>query len=287
VVIVTQHLNHVIFTFSARSATDASSAFTFEDDLSGGGFLAPPAAKGRLVMRLLMICVVAVSATAVGCSRSDTAAAPGNALVAPVSADAGRDANRVAVATAGRTDAPSPAAATVREVTIPAGTTLSVVLDTTVGSDTSRIEEPVTAHLSRGVNVHGETVIAEGSRVSGVVTDATRSGKVKGRAHVAVRFNSLTPRGADERYTIHTAAIGRTAAATKQKDALEIGAPAAGGAIIGAIVGGKKGALIGGAAGGGAGTAVVMSTRGKEVHLAKGAAVTLRLSQPVTVRVRG
>ena len=118
------------------------------------------------------------------------------------------------------------------------------------------------------------------------MTDAKRSGKVKGRAHVAVRFNSLTPRGADERYTIHTAAIGRTAPATKKKDALEIGAPAAGGAIIGAIVGGKKGALIGGAAGGGAGTAVVLSTRGKEVHLPKGAAVTLRLTQPVTVRVR-
>jgi len=30
----------------------------------------------------------------------------------------------------------------------------------------------------------------------------------------------------------------------------------------------------------------VLSTRGKEVHLPKGAAVTLRLTQPVTVRVR-
>jgi len=102
------------------------------------------------------------------------------------------------------------------------------VLDTPVGSETSRIEEPVTAHLARAVQVNGETVLAEGSRVAGVVTDAKRSGKVKGRAHVAVRFNSLTPRGADERYTIHTAAIGRTAPATKKKDALEIGAPAAG-----------------------------------------------------------
>ena len=55
---------------------------------------------------------------------------------------------------------------------------------------------------------------------------------------------------------------------------MEIGAPAAGGAIIGALVGGKKGALVGTAVGGGAGTAVVLSTRGKEVHLAKGAALT-------------
>ena len=67
---------------------------------------------------------------------------------------------------------------------------------------------------------------------------------------------------------------------------MKIGAPAAGGAIIGAIAGGKKGALIGTAVGGGAGTGVVLSTRGKEVGLAKGAAITLKLVEPLTVRIR-
>ncbi len=134
--------------------------------------------------------------------------------------------------------------------------------------------------------MHGETVLAEGSAVNGVVTDATRSGKVKGRAHVAVRFDTLTPRGVDERYNIRTSAVGRTAPGTKKKDALEIGGGAAGGALIGALVGGKKGAAIGTAAGGGAGTAVVLSTRGKEVNLPKGAALTLRLMEPITVRVK-
>jgi Na+/melibiose symporter-like transporter len=71
--------------------------------------------------------------------------------------------------------------------------------------------------------------------ISGVVTDATRSARVKGRAHVAVRFDTITPRGTDDRYRIRTAAIGRTAAATKRKDAFEIGAPAVGGAIIGLV----------------------------------------------------
>jgi hypothetical protein len=32
---------------------------------------------------------------------------------------------------------------------------------------------------------------------------------------------------------------------------------------------------------------VVLSTRGKEIHLAKGAALTLKLAAPVTIRVRG
>ena len=141
--------------------------------------------------------------------------------------------------------------------------------------------------MARAIVVNGATVVPEGSSVGGVVTDAKRSGKVKGRAHVAVRFDSLTPSGSNDRYAIHTSSVGRTAEGTKGKDALEIGAPAAGGALIGALVGGKKGALVGGAVGGGAGTAVVLSTRGKEVKLAKGATLTLRLAQPVTVKVRG
>ncbi len=68
---------------------------------------------------------------------------------------------------------------------------------------------------------------------------------------------------------------------------MEIGAPAAGGAIIGALLGGKQGALVGTAVGGGAGTAVVLSTRGKEVHLAKGSALAVKLVEPITVRVSG
>ncbi len=75
------------------------------------------------------------------------------------------------------------------------------------------------------------------------------------------------------------------APATKKKDALTIGIPAAGGAVIGALVDGKKGAAIGSAAGGGAGTAVVLSTRGKDAHISSGATLAVRLSEPLTVRI--
>jgi hypothetical protein len=220
-------------------------------------------------MRLLIL--ITAAAISVGaCNRTE--ATPGTAG---------------AVATAGVAEAaPAAAATSAREVTIPAGTVLPVVLDTGVSSTASQVEEPVHAHLTTPIVVGGVTVVPIGSRVSGIVTDATRSGRVKGRAHVALRFETLSPAGEDGRYTIHTSAVGRTAAATKEKDALEIAAPAAGGAIIGALVGGKKGALIGGAAGGGAGTAIVLSTRGKEVSLPKGSALSLRLTEPVTVAVR-
>ena len=193
----------------------------------------------------------------------------------------------VVALTAGVRAETAPAAENVREITIPAGTVLPVALDTSVGSATSRVEQPVNAHLTRPLIIHGQTALLSGTRVSGVVTDAKRSGKVKGLAHVAMRFESMVPAGSDERYRIHTSSVGRTAPSTKKKDALEIGAPAAGGALVGALVGGKKGALVGTAVGGGAGTGVVLATKGKEVHLAKGAALTLKLAAPVTVKVRG
>ncbi len=232
----------------------------------------------------LHVMVMVTAAALVACRDASPAAQPDRAPGAPAAAH--ESAAKVPVGTSGRADAaPAPAETIAREVTIPAGTRLSIVLDTTVGSDISRREDPVSAHVSRAVIVNGVTVLPQGSRVSGVVASAVRSGKVKGRAHVAVRFDSLAPRASGERYRIDVAPVGRTAPATKKKDALEIGVPAAGGALIGGLIGGRKGALIGTAAGGGAGTAVVLSTRGREVHLPKGAMLTVRLLHPITVRV--
>lgn len=107
------------------------------------------------------------------------------------------------------------------EVTVPAGTRLAVILDTGVGSDTSRLEQPVEGHLSRPIMVDGVETLPEGTQVRGIVTDATRSAKVKGRASVGVRFDSLVPVAGGERYQIETEAIERTAAATKGKGAAE------------------------------------------------------------------
>jgi hypothetical protein len=232
--------------------------------------------------------MIGLLAGGIATSACDQAEAPAAAASAPTGTAAAApatpsDSNAVPVATAGPTSSAAPA---FREVTIPAGTRLPIVLDTSVASDTSRVEQPVHAHLSQAVVVHGLTALPAGSRVSGVVTDAKRSGKVKGLAHIAVRFNSVTPKGDDERYSFRAGSVARTAEATKKRDAMEIGIPAAGGAVVGGLLGGKKGAVIGGAAGGGAGTAVVMNQRGKEVSLGKGAAITLKLTEPLTVRVR-
>ena len=172
------------------------------------------------------------------------------------------------------------------DVTLPAGTVLPVALETSVGSDISRVEQPVTGRLRRALVVGGAEVLPAGTVVSGHVTTAQRPGKVKGRGLIAMRFTKLDTPGAGST-AISTATVSRMAPATKQKDALEILAPAAAGAVIGRIAGGKSGAAKGAVIGGGAGTGVVLATRGQDVRLGKGASLAVRLTAPVTFHVAG
>jgi hypothetical protein len=176
-----------------------------------------------------------------------------------------------------------PARRALREVTIPTGTVLPLRLETPIGSATSRVEDQVHATLRRSIRVGTSTVIPAGAQLVGSVVQSRRAGKVKGRSYIAVRFHTLV--AGNERYTVRTTSAGARGVETKKEDAAKIGIPAAGGAIVGGIVGGKKGAAIGGAAGGGAGTAVVLNTRGKDVRLGRGAALSVRLAAPVTVKV--
>jgi hypothetical protein len=192
----------------------------------------------------------------------------------------------VAVETAAPAAPANPVAArAIRQVTVPAGTVLRLRLNRGFGSDISRVEDPVSATLAAPVMIDGRTVLGEGSVASGYVSEATRPGKVKGRGRVAVRFTRITLAGNDAHYNMQTRSWVAVAPATKKKDALTIGAPAAGGAVIGGIVGGKKGAGIGALAGGGAGTAVVLTTRGKDVRIGRGTTLAIRLTAPLTVNV--
>jgi hypothetical protein len=169
---------------------------------------------------------------------------------------------------------------------VPAGTVLSVELRSRVASDASRVEDAVAGRLRRSITVKGLTAIPAGTVLSGHVTSVERSGRVKGRARVAFRFNQLDLPGEGNRVPIRTNVVARQAQGTKRVDAAKIGGGAAGGALIGAIVGGGDGAAKGAAIGGAAGTGVVLGTRGKEVRLGPGTPVAVRLLQPITIRVR-
>jgi hypothetical protein len=180
--------------------------------------------------------------------------------------------------------AKAPKAPAYREVTVPAGTTLRLDLASSISSDGSKVEDAVRATLRQPVVVDGQTVIPTGAELAGVVTDVDDSGRVKGRARIAYRFNSLHV--GEEQYDIATAATTHVAEATKGEDATKIGIGAGAGAAIGAILGGGSGAAKGAAIGGAAGTGAVLATKGKEVRLGPGANVTTSLSAPLTIRVK-
>lgn len=175
-----------------------------------------------------------------------------------------------------------PPIAKFREYTVPTGTTLELELQSDVSSRTSKVEDQVEARLESPVRVNGVEVLSPGSRVRGEVTEVEPAGKVKGRASVTLRFTRLA--FGDDVYQIN-APFSMTAPSTKKEDAEKIGIPAAGGAVVGAIIGGKKGAAIGGVVGGGAGTAAVLTTPGKDVTLEPGTRLSVRLAEAINVKV--
>lgn len=230
-------------------------------------------------MRLTAIVVLVSSLAVSACNQAPPASTAAPAGGAAATQPQGSGSERTVTTPA------APPTPTFQDVTVPEGTELHLVLDTAVGSDTSKVEDPVRAHLSHAVEVEGVQALPVGSTLDGVITVAERSGKVKGVAQLAFNFVGLTRAGGSEHYRIDTSAVSEKAASTKKKDTVKVAAPAVGGAIVGGIIGGGKGAAIGTAVGAGAGGAVVLSTRGKEVRLARGAAITVRLAEPLVVRV--
>ena len=216
------------------------------------------------------LCVLGMAALGAACggNSSSETANPATAEAAP-SADVAK--------------APEPPAD--REITIPAGTTLRLDLGTALASDTSKVEDAVQATLRQAVSVDGAVVLPVGTELKGVVTAVERPGRVKGRAQIAYRFNTLL--AADETYKVKTSAIGHQGEATKSEDATKIGVGAGAGAVLGGILGGGDGAAKGAAIGGAAGTGVVLATRGKELKLAPGLNVATTLTAPLTVKVKG
>lgn len=174
----------------------------------------------------------------------------------------------------------APPAPQFRDVTIPAGTKLSVTVLSTLASNTSKVEDPVRGSLAEAVVVSGQTVLPKGAELSGSVTDVKQSGRVKGKAVLAFHFDRLSAR--KETHRIQTAPVTIEAEGSTKKDVKKGGIGAGVGAIVGGIAGGGSGAAIG-AVVGGAGT--VLATKGDEVQVASGTVVPVLVQEGLTVRV--
>lgn len=167
-------------------------------------------------------------------------------------------------------------------VVIPAGTTISVVLDQTVSSKTASDGEPFSATLSSPIAVGDAVVIPKGTAASGIVREAKSAGRFKGGAVLALTLTSLTVK--EHKYEIETSTPAMTTKGRGKRSAEMIGGGGAGGAIIGALAGGGKGAAIGAAIGAAAGTGGAGFTGKRDITLPAETGLSFKLLQPLEIR---
>jgi hypothetical protein len=170
------------------------------------------------------------------------------------------------------------------EVEVPADSVLGLQVERTVTSDVARIEDKVSARVTRDVRVGTRVAIPAGAVVSGSVTEVERGGKMKGTARLAVRFHTVTLADGSQ-LSLRTDAVIREGQSPSGETAAKVGGAAIGGAILGAILGGGKGAAIGAGVGAAGGTAAAMANDRNAATLPAGTNVTVRVQQPVTVTV--
>jgi hypothetical protein len=168
---------------------------------------------------------------------------------------------------------------------IPESTAVHVTLDQALASNQSRPGDHFEATVSEPVIVDGKTVIPQGASAEGLVVDARPSGRLMGRAHLQLALESVAVGG--ENYGVRTSSKWKSGGDHKKRNWAWIGGGAGGGVLIGALAGGGKGALIGGPIGAGAGTAVAFLTGKKDIHLRPETQLTFKLSEPVTIPVKG
>ena len=254
-----------------------------------------------------LLAVTLAAALAVACSQSEqrpadsapaqpaagsatpAAPAPAEAAGQPTAAPAASTAPRTNAAPSSAAPAAAPAPApkpepppppAFREVTIPAGTSLSVSVLSNLASNTSKVEDVVKAALANPVVIDGVTAVPKGAEIRGVVSDAKQSGRVKGKASIGLAFDRLTVRG--ETLKIETAPVVLEAQDKKSDDVKKGGIGAGLGAVVGGIAGGGTGAAIGAVAGG---AGAVLGTKGREIEVPAGTVVNVLLQSPLTVRV--
>lgn len=166
---------------------------------------------------------------------------------------------------------------------VPAGTRIHVRLEQAVNSERNSAGDTFTAWLDGPLTREEKVLAPSRSKVYGMLTQVTPSGRVKGRASMTMVLRKLVVNGKE--YDLNTQPLGLAARSTKKKDAAIIGGAAAAGAAIGAIAGGGKGAAIGAGVGGGSGTGYVLATKGEPVAYGPEARFTFTLTEPVELPV--
>src|SRR5215208_5448392 len=165
---------------------------------------------------------------------------------------------------------------------IPQGAHCLLRLVNSISTRTASVGDYVYMKTATPIASNGQIVVPEGSYVQGVVSQSQRSGRVQGRASLAIRIETLTlPSGKVVKVAPHLQSVdsegteqkvdkegGVQQGGTKGADAARIATTAGTGAALGAIIDRSvTGAGIGAGAGGAVGIATVLLGRGREVEL--------------------
>jgi hypothetical protein len=163
---------------------------------------------------------------------------------------------------------------------VPAGTTLWVELDETVGKN-SFPGQTFTARVKQDVATpEGELLIPKGSRVYGRVGEVRHpQGNLAGAIRLDVESIEIQGMRQQLRASIVETQVGSGRHVRGRDVAIGAGA----GALLGMIVSGGdlSGAVVGGAVGAGGGALVSLGTTGGEAALPRGTDLALRLERPI------
>ena len=180
---------------------------------------------------------------------------------------------------------------------IPPGAHVLLRVENSLNTRTAQPGDYVYLRTAVPIAIAGQIAVPTGSYVQGVVTEARRSGRVKGRAQLAIRLETLTlGSGQVYKFSPHLSAVdsGESGqkvvgaentveqASSRGQDAERIAILAGSGAAIGGVADRSwKGAGIGSGVGSAVGLATVLLTRGKEVELRQGSTLDVVFDRPV------
>ena len=183
---------------------------------------------------------------------------------------------------------------------IPQGAHMLLRMENSISTKTAQAGDYVYLRTASPIAAGGEIVIPVNSYVQGTVIEAHRSGRVSGRAQLAIRLDTLTlPSGKVVKFSPHLSSVdpgesGQKVAGkenaiqqegSRGQDAARIAILAGSGAAIGGLADRSwKGAGIGAGAGGAVGLATVLMTRGKEVELRQGSTLDVVFDRAVALQ---
>jgi len=178
---------------------------------------------------------------------------------------------------------------------VPEGTTLMVKLQTTLATFSNKVGDPFRGQVTQPVVLNGQTLIPAGAMVEGRVTKVSEPRRITGKPTLGILPEAvILPTG--ERYFLDATLVdtnvgpGTDVNAEGQfkgsghdrRDQLEVGGGAAGGMLIGGLVGGPPGVLVGGIVGAGSTTAYWL-TKHHSAVLPAGTQLTLELNRPLSL----